>query len=93
MKLQQLQEARYSGEHPLMVKINNALDNEQKATFEFTSSVEEAIEMITKELGEPAYYPKHERSYEQYSWTVDHKIVALTLRKQFAMIHVMITAR
>ncbi len=36
MKLEQIQEAKYSGEHPLMVKINDALKNNQRATFKFT---------------------------------------------------------
>ncbi len=93
MKLEQIQEAKYSGEHPLMVKINNAMNNGQRATFKFTSSVKEAIEMITNELGEPAYYPVHYGSNEQYSWTVGSMIVALTLRERHATIHILNTSR
>ncbi len=47
--------------------------------------------MITKELGEPKYYPVHYGSNEQYSWTVGHMIVALTLRERSATIHILNT--
>lgn len=99
MKLSQLQEARYSGEHPLITKIKDAIDRYKKTTIQIELPMDEARDLISTGLGEPKAYPAVEGSFAQYEWTVadptqrvgykKQLTVSLTDQRFHAVVHIM----
>ena len=95
MKLQQLQEAGYSGEHPLITQIKQAVDDYKRTTIKVkASSIQDSGDLISNELGEPKVFPPHDGSFVQYEWRTNNtsglgSVVTLTDQRWFAVVHVM----
>jgi len=91
MKLEQLHEARYSGQHPLITQIKHAVDNNKRTTIQSEISIEDMRELISNELGEPKEYPPHDGSFVQYAWSSrsNNSIVTLTDQRWFAVVHIL----
>ena len=84
-----LQEARYSGEHPLITQIKDALNIEEKTTIKVTISLSDARDIITKEYGRPKEFPAHEDMLAGFVWVLEDRLtVALTDRKDHAVVHI-----
>ncbi len=94
MKLQQLQEAAYSGEHPLITKIKDAIDKKESSMIEFKLPLKTARDLIAKELGPAEEYPADAdtESMLQYMWVTGSTMISLTdQRSPLLMVHVMHT--
>ena len=94
MKLQQLQEAAYSGEHPLITKVKDAIDKKKSSSVEFKLPLKVARDLISKELGPAEEYPAHADtgSLLQYMWVTGSTMIALTdTRSLLSVVHVMHT--
>ncbi len=91
MKLEQIQEARYSGEHPLITQIKDAIANAEKTTIEVTIPLLDTRDIISTEYGTPKKYPAMHNygSFEQYIWLLsDYLTVTLTNQHEYAVIHI-----
>lgn len=86
-----LDEAAYSGEHPLIARIKDGIDKQEKTTIEVTIPLSDARDLISKEYGRPKKYPRNELfgSLVQYVWQLgEYLTVTLTDQKDHAVVHV-----
>ena len=77
MKLQVIHEARYSGEHPIVTKINNAIENDLAFDFDMhdEGKVNDAINGLRAAFGRPTEdIPASDEDFASMMWDLPNDV-------------------